>query len=469
MISFIRWVFIVMALVPLSGSAVDVPQSIVVPKVVRFANIRLKLTTGARKRVQEKVNQLTRSKKLFNEILERTYLFFPFIEKILADENVPDDFKFQAVHESMLVGNAVSHTQDVGFWQIQKATGLGLKLTIDHHVDERMHLIQSTKAAARFLKIHNQYFDSWLGALLAYNRGRAGAVKLFPRKFYGARIVQLGDNTDHYIISVIATKLAFEKVAGKKKHSKLHLLVYEKGHHGQSLEDIAAGLKIEAKLLSEHNRWLRAPVVPYNTKCALVVPKLHTDSGIYRILKNDKSLKNEPDKGKKIVALTRGQIIQPCKTDIDYAKYLKSPKSFPQIIPLNDSRSVRLIKANGRLAIVAKKGDTIAHLSKLANLDKDKFLLINEIEKTHQLVPDTIYYYSSKGSKGPTHYHIVGCEEDIWSIAQRYGMKQSALLEKNRMKQVESLEKGRILWLRFIRPRNIPVAYHAIDCSPYKK
>lgn len=454
-----RWAFVVISLVLFSGWAVDLSQSIVVPKVVRFANLQLKLTHGARKRVQEKVNQLTRSKKLFNQILERTHLFFPLIEEILARENVPDDFKFQAVHESMLVGNAVSHTQDVGFWQIQKATGLGLRLTIDHLVDERMHLIQSTKAAARFLKIHNQYFDSWLGALLAYNRGRAGAVKLFPAKCYGVKVVQLDDKTDHYIISVIATKLAFGKMAGKKKHSKLQLFVYDQGHHGQRLEDIAAHLKIEEKLLSEHNRWLRTAVVPHNTKCSLLVPLLHTHSHIYPMLNLSKPLNNRSFKQKQTVVASRQQTPQPYS--IDYAKYLKP--TFPKIRPLKDARSARLVKANGRLAIVAKKEDTIPYLAKLVHLGIDQFFLVNEIEKTHQLMPGAIYYYSSKGSKGGTHYHVVASGEDIWSIAQRYGMKQSALLEKNRMKQVEPLEKGRVLWLRFIRPRTIPVEYHNVD------
>ncbi|TSJ80732.1 MAG: transglycosylase SLT domain-containing protein [Candidatus Cardinium sp.] len=450
-----RWVFVLITLVLLGGSAVDLSESIVVPGVVRFAGMQLKLTRGARKRVQEKVNQLTRSKKSVHQLLERTHLFFPFIEKILADENVPDDFKFQAVHESMLIGDAVSHTEDVGFWQIQKATGLGLRLTIDDLVDERMHLIQSTKAAARFLKIQNQYFDSWLGALLAYNRGRAGAVKLFPLKCYGAKVVRLDDKTDHYIISVIAAKLAFEKMAGKKKHAKLQLFVYNQGYHGQRLEDIAAHFKIEEKLLSQHNRWLKTAVIPHHTKCPLLVPLLHTHAHIYPKL--SKPLTNQSVKQKQTIVTPKKQL--PQAYSIDYAKYLKP--AFPEVTPLKGSP--RLVKANGKTAIVAKKGDTIPYLTQLGNLRIDQFLLINEIKKTHQLIPGMLYYYSPKGSKGSRHYHVVAPGEGLWGIAQRYGMKQSALLEKNRMKQAEPLEKGRILWLRFIRPRKIPVAYYHVD------
>lgn len=459
MIRSIRWLFVVMVFVPLSGWAANVSNLVIVPGVVRFAGIRLKLTSSARKRVQAKVDQLTVWKKMFNQILDRTNLFFPLIEKTLAEENVPDDFKFQALHESMLIGDCISPTNDVGFWQIHKVAAEHLKLNIDYPIDERMHLIQSTKAAARFLKGHNQYFDSWLGALLAYNKGRAAAVKVFPKKYYGAKIIQLDDKTDQYIISVIATKLAFGMLAGKNKHSKLHLFVYNRGHHGQKLEDIATHLKVEEKLLSEYNRWLRTTTIPHNTNCALVVPLPHTHFNADRspTLELPKQLNNESPKGTETAAEKKKLL--PQRYSINYEKHLSSPIAFPKITPLKDLRSTRLIKANGRLAIVAKQGDSIAHLAKLANLDVKKFLLINEIKETHLLIPGTIYYYSAKGNKGGAHYHVVALGEDLWGIAQRYGIKQSALLEKNRIKDEGPLEEGRILWLRFIRPCKIPVEY----------
>ncbi|WP_184891122.1 LysM peptidoglycan-binding domain-containing protein [Candidatus Cardinium hertigii] len=447
-------------MLPFSGWAINVQQPIAIPEVVKFADIRLRLSRGARKRVQEKVDRLTRAKRLFNQILDRTNLFFPLIEKTLAEENVPQDFKFQALHESMLIGNAVSHTHDVGFWQIHKVAALDLKLSIDHPVDERMHLIQSTKAAARFLKSHNQYFDSWLAALLAYNRGRAGVVKMFPKKYYGVKVVPLCDKTDDYIISVVATKLAFEKMAGKKKHSELQLFVYDQGHHGHKLQDIALHLKIEEKLLSDYNQWLRTSVIPHNTNCSLVVPFLHTHSNGPKtsMLKLPKPLKTVLPERKKIVAVEKGNRMASCHS-LDYNKYLAVSKKFPEVSTLKDSRSIRLIKANGKLAIIAQEGDTIAHLANIANLRVDKFLLINDISEMHHPIPNRIYYYSAKGSKGGVHYHVVAPGEAVWDIAQQYGIKQSALLEKNRMQKADPLEEGQILWLRFIRPHTIPVEY----------
>ncbi|TDG95589.1 LysM peptidoglycan-binding domain-containing protein [Cardinium endosymbiont of Culicoides punctatus] len=454
---FIRWLFLFF-LLPFNLWGAELSNQIIVPNVVKFAGIKISLTGRARERIQKKIAQLTIYKRGFNKIVERTNLFFPLIEKTLAEENVPDDFKFQALHESMLIGDAVSHTNDVGFWQIHKVAALDLKLSIDYPVDERMHLIQSTKAAARFLKNNDNYFNSWLGALLAYNRGRAGAAKIFPKKYYGAKSVQLDHKTDDYIISILATKLAFQKMAGKKNHSKLKLFVYTHGHHGKKLQDIASYLKIEEKLLFEHNRWLRTSVIPYNTHCSLVVPFIHNHPNID--LSTTLKIPTQPNHTqykKHTIPIIQEQA--PCSHSMDYKKFLKHNKTFPQIQHLNDSRSSRLIKANGKLAIIAMKGDTIDHLSQLIKLPICKFLLINDIDKIHTPIPNHIYYYSAKSSKADIHYHIVTPGEDLWCIAQRYGMQLSALLEKNRMKQIDLLKEGQILWLRFIRPRKIPVEY----------
>ncbi len=458
-----NWLYVFIFLIPLPLVAANQQKKCIVPTVVHFADLRIHLTSDARKRIQAKVNSLTRCEKGLEKLLDRTHLFFPIIEQTLASENTPDDFKYLALHESTLVGNAVSYTNDVGFWQIQKATALGLKLSVNQHVDERMHLIESTKAAARFLKDHNQYFKSWLGAMLAYNRGRGGAAKIFPKRFYGAKRVCLDAKTDNYILCVLANKIAFQHTAGKKRHPKLQLFLYKKGHHGKRLGDIATHLKVEEKLLKEHNLWLKTTTIPHTATCSLVVPFLHTHA-VKPPLLVPKAYKSLPKKtynhtNKTTKSFSNQKLLK--TPHVDYAKRLVSQKKFPAITPLKDARSVRLIKANGKLAIIAQKGDTIESLAKLLRWSQKKFMLVNEIEQTHKLVPGKVYYYQSKDSKAAVHYHVVKAEENIWGIAQAYGIKVAALLKKNRIKEEKrSLEVGQILWLRFIRPVRIPVAYH---------
>ncbi|MBX9889885.1 MAG: LysM peptidoglycan-binding domain-containing protein [Amoebophilaceae bacterium] len=456
--------FIVIYALPYKVKSAGLQKQVIVPHVVHFADLRLELAPMARKRVQAKVNNLTIFNKSFDRLLERMNLVFPLIEKVLAEESVPDDFKYQALHESMLIGNALSHTNDLGYWQIQKITALSLRLKIDDAVDERMHLIKSTRAAAHFLKDNYRYFNSWLGAMLAYNRGRGGAARIFPKKYHGIKKIRLDHTTDPYILYVLANKIAFEQVAGKKQHPTLRLCLYNEGYHGHKLQDIANHLKIEEKLLREHNCWLRVASIPHNVSCPLVVPFLHTHAHFHRssVLKMPIKLQRILPLSKKtgIVAKKKQQLPQ---HSINYEKYLKNNPRFPLLTPCNDPRSARLIKANGKLAVVAKKGDKLAQLAKLANCTVEKFLLINEIKKEKELMAGSVYYFSQKESKAMVHYHVVESGDTLWRIAQKYGIRLSALLEKNRMSKTMAIEPRQILWLRFIRPQTIPIAYKPLD------
>jgi membrane-bound lytic murein transglycosylase D len=49
--------------------------------------------------------------------------------------------------------------------------------------------------------------------------------------------------------------------------------------------------------------------------------------------------------------------------------------------------------------------------------------------------------------------------ENAWSISQKYGLKIKKLLAKNRMKEEKELSQSMVMWLRFIRPANVPVEY----------
>ena len=50
--------------------------------------------------------------------------YFPMIERILAEEGVPDELKYLAVVESALNPRARSHAAAGGMWQFIRATGV---------------------------------------------------------------------------------------------------------------------------------------------------------------------------------------------------------------------------------------------------------------------------------------------------------------------------------------------------------
>ena len=78
--------------------------------------------------------------------LKQTRRYFPTIERILAEEGLPDDLKYLAVAESGLT-NAISPAGAKGIWQFMPSTARGFGLEVTKTVDERYHLEKATRAA----------------------------------------------------------------------------------------------------------------------------------------------------------------------------------------------------------------------------------------------------------------------------------------------------------------------------------
>jgi len=138
--------------------------------------------------------------------LKRANRYFPKIERILAEEGVPNDFKFLAVAESGLE-NVRSHAAAVGFWQIRKLAAKELNLEVYNEVDERYHLEKSTRAAAKYLKKLHKRFGSWTSAAAAYNVGPTRYAKTIKEQeetnFYNLNI---NKETSEYLFRIIAIK-----------------------------------------------------------------------------------------------------------------------------------------------------------------------------------------------------------------------------------------------------------------------
>ena len=108
---------------------------------------------------------------------KRAPLYFPYIESVLADHDVPNDFKYLTLAESGLRTDAVSHAGAAGIWQFIPETARRYGLTVNEFIDERYHFKKSSIAAAKYLAyIHdllarNGYEDgSWTLTAAAYNR-----------------------------------------------------------------------------------------------------------------------------------------------------------------------------------------------------------------------------------------------------------------------------------------------------------
>ncbi len=197
-------------------------------------------------------------------LIKRANKYFPIIEPILRQYNVPDDFKYLAVIESGLT-QAVSRAKAVGFWQILKNTAKELGLEVNSNVDERYHIEKATHAACKYLLQSKEKFGSWTLAAAAYNAGNGGINKrLSEQKVDNYYDLLLGQETGRYVFRIIAIKqiLTHAKEHGfnyKPKHLYSLRPTYkvEVDSVVTSFPNFAKRFGITYKELKLYNPWLR--------------------------------------------------------------------------------------------------------------------------------------------------------------------------------------------------------------------
>lgn len=171
-----------------------------------FAGEAMPLNMDTRERLDRElsVNSYWQSATLLH--IKNANKYFPIIEPILAEEGVPDDFKYLAVAESSL-RNVQSSAKAKGFWQFRKLAAKELGLEVNDEVDERYHVEKATRAAAGYLKKLHKRFGSWANAAAAYNVGPTSFAKTLKKQgetsFYD---VNVNDETGRYLFRLIAIK-----------------------------------------------------------------------------------------------------------------------------------------------------------------------------------------------------------------------------------------------------------------------
>ena len=199
---------------PPSGSAQEVSQAATVttsfdiPDRVEFAGMTISLSRyDMRERYDREQLAFVHNPASTTLIIKRANVYFPIIEPILKEYGIPNDFKYLAVVESHFNPRAVSSAKAAGIWQFMPETGKQYDLEVTDSVDERYHVIKSTRAACRYLQDAYQIFGNWICAAASYNTGmnritREQQSQLTQNCFD----LLLFDETSRYIFRILAIK-----------------------------------------------------------------------------------------------------------------------------------------------------------------------------------------------------------------------------------------------------------------------
>ena len=109
--------------------------------------------------------------------IKRSGKYLAQMQQIFRERGLPAEIAYLPIVESSYDINARSNVGALGMWQFMRVTGIQFNMRVDRNVDERKDPLESTRAAAAYLKQAHESLGSWPLAITSYNYGPAGMAR----------------------------------------------------------------------------------------------------------------------------------------------------------------------------------------------------------------------------------------------------------------------------------------------------
>lgn len=129
------------------------------------------------KDVRSREKALIRHEKALKKILKGSEPYLHYIVQECARRGLPTELALLPFIESKFNPHAHSRARAAGLWQFIPSTGTHYELDQNDWVDERLDLIESTRAALDYLTYLYDMHGDWHLALISYNWGEGSVAK----------------------------------------------------------------------------------------------------------------------------------------------------------------------------------------------------------------------------------------------------------------------------------------------------
>ena len=398
------------------NSTIRIKNNTDFPDSLFFAGYKFDLTNERLK--QKFVYWYKAEIKFAYKFIPRSDKYFPIIEDILKQYNLPDDLKYFAAAESYLSPLAKSSAGATGFWQFMKSTAKYYDLQMNQFVDQRMDIYASTKAACEYIlwahkSLQKMGADDMLLAICSFNAGLGNIQKSIKEQggkdFFS--LIQRITETDDYIWRALAIKFISEneeKIFTKKFEREESLLstcktvtLSLKGYY--KLDDWAQAQGTVIKKIWELNPWIK----------------------IYRRNRYKYSSIND-------VVVSPGT----------YTVFIPR-NSIPDKERLSYIENLFLKENDGYFAIdhIVKRGENLSIIAQKYNTTVSELMSINGLTSTIIYPNQKINLLSSQGK-----YYIVKKGDSLYSISNKLGVSEGILLKKNSL-VVKNKANKRIVYI----------------------